>query len=120
RSRVGPRCSAGSCGRRVGPMQTTKNIAARAGRWSARNRKKALLGWIAFVILAFMAGGNIGTNELTAAESGVGDSGKAAKVVDGAYPDRAEEVVLVQSKAVTSTDPAFRATVHDLTKRLGA
>jgi hypothetical protein len=29
------------------------NLAARAGRWSAQHRRKAILGWIAFVILGF-------------------------------------------------------------------
>ena len=28
------------------------NLAARAGRWSAQHRKTAILGWIAFVVLA--------------------------------------------------------------------
>ena len=31
-------------------MQPSRNIAARAGRWSARHRKTAVLGWIAFVV----------------------------------------------------------------------
>ena len=34
-------------------MQPSRNIAARAGRWSAQHRKKAIIGWLAFVILAF-------------------------------------------------------------------
>ena len=42
-------------------MRTTKNIAARAGRWSAQPRKKAIFGWLAFVILAFAIGNAIGT-----------------------------------------------------------
>ncbi|HEX8205998.1 MAG TPA: MMPL family transporter [Solirubrobacteraceae bacterium] len=102
-------------------MQTPRNnIAARAGRWSARNRKKALAGWIAFVALAFIVGGKIGTNEITAAESGVGESGQAAKIVDGAYPDLVDELVLVQSTSHEASDPEFRGVVTDLTKRLDA
>src|SRR5687767_342322 len=38
------------------PLETitmpSRNLAARAGRWSARHRKTAILGWIAFVVLA--------------------------------------------------------------------
>ena len=33
-------------------MQTKRNIAARAGRWSAQHRKKAIFGWLAFVVIA--------------------------------------------------------------------
>ena len=32
-------------------MDTSKNLAARAGRWSAQHRKKAIFGWLTFVIL---------------------------------------------------------------------
>ena len=31
---------------------TRLNVAARAGAWSAANRKKAIFGWLAFVIVA--------------------------------------------------------------------
>jgi hypothetical protein len=30
----------------------SRSFAARAGRWSARHRKKAIAGWFLFVILA--------------------------------------------------------------------
>ena len=33
-------------------LKTSRNPAARAGRWSARHRKAAILGWVAFVVLA--------------------------------------------------------------------
>ena len=33
----------------------SRNLAARAGRWSAQHRKTAILGWIAFVVLATVA-----------------------------------------------------------------
>jgi uncharacterized membrane protein YdfJ with MMPL/SSD domain len=102
-------------------MQTPRNnIAARAGRWSARNRKKALLGWMAFVVLAFAIGGKTGTNQLTDAETGVGESGKAARIAADAYPDRVDEMVLVQSRTAKVDDPGFRAVVKDVEKRLDA
>ena len=37
-----------------------KNIAARAGRWSAQNRKKAIFGWLAFVVIALVIGQSMG------------------------------------------------------------
>ena len=33
-----------------------RNIAARAGRWSAQHRKKAIIGWLLFVALATVIG----------------------------------------------------------------
>ena len=42
----------------------TNNIAARAGRWSAQHRKKAIVGWLLFVILAVFIGGSVGTKTL--------------------------------------------------------
>ena len=79
-------------------MQPSRNIAARVGRWSAQHRKKAIVGWIAFVVLAFAIGGKIGTDKLTKAQSGVGESGSADRIVDGAYPKSVDEMVLIQSE----------------------
>ena len=89
-------------------MQGQRNIAARAGRWSARHRKTAILGWITFVVLAFMVGGKVGMDTLEQDQAGVGDSGKASKVVAGAFPDKHEESVLIQSKGLTETRPSSR------------
>jgi uncharacterized membrane protein YdfJ with MMPL/SSD domain len=95
-----------------------KNFAARAGRWSARHRKIAVFGWLAFVIAAFMIGGNLGTKTLSEKDLGVGDSGRADKIVQKSFPDVAGEQVFIQSKAHANTDPAYRATVRDIEKRL--
>ena len=35
------------------PPPQKRNLAARMGRWSAQHRKKAIFGWLAFVIVAF-------------------------------------------------------------------
>jgi RND superfamily putative drug exporter len=99
-------------------MNQSRNIAARVGRWSARHRKTAILGWIVFVVLAFMAGQNMGTETLTQEQSGVGESGQASKITAEAYPDKIEESVLVQSKALEADDPEYRAVVADVTERL--
>jgi RND superfamily putative drug exporter len=99
-------------------MQPSRNIAARAGRWSAQHRKTALLGWLAFVVLAFVIGGKVGTNTLTNIDAGVGESGQADRIVADAYPKRVDEMVLVQSSRLKADDPAFRAVVADVTKRL--
>src|SRR5205823_12517165 len=51
------------------------NLAARAGRWSAQHRKKAIWGWLGCVVLAFAIGNAVGTKTQDAAQSGVGQSG---------------------------------------------
>jgi RND superfamily putative drug exporter len=99
-------------------MHRPRNIAARAGSWSARHRKKAIAGWLAFVVLSFVIGGAVGTDQLTEQQSGVGDSGTAAKLVDDAFPKRIDESVLIQSTAHTADDPEYRAVVADVTQRL--
>jgi uncharacterized membrane protein YdfJ with MMPL/SSD domain len=96
-------------------MTRTRNVAARMGRWSAQHRKKAFFGWLAFVIAAVMIGGAIGTNTLEDEEQGVGDSGRADRIVADAFPkESADESVLVQStNGVRTGDPQFRAAVRD-------
>ena len=43
-----------------------RNLAARAGLWSASHRKKAIFGWLAFVTLAVLLGGSVGQQMLAA------------------------------------------------------
>ena len=40
-----------------------RNLAARMGRWSAAHWKTATFGWLAFVIVAFVLGGMVGTKQ---------------------------------------------------------
>jgi uncharacterized membrane protein YdfJ with MMPL/SSD domain len=95
-------------------------LAARAGRWSAQHRKKAIWGWLAFVLVAFAIGGAVGTETQTNAQSGVGESGRAARTVDDAFPKHQVEQVLVQSNRATARDPSFRSAVGDVERRLAA
>jgi uncharacterized membrane protein YdfJ with MMPL/SSD domain len=101
-------------------MQTKQNIAARAGAWSARHRKKAILGWLAFVIAAVMIGGSLGTKTIPQSEFGTGESGKATKVLNDSFKRNKEERVLVQSRAGSVKDPEFAAGVRDVVHRLRA
>src|SRR4051812_43363269 len=97
-----------------------RSLAARAGVWSAKHRKTAIWGWLAFVILAFMIGGATGTKTLEHSQSGVGESGSAAKTVAAAAPAYAEETVLIQGGRATAADPSFRAVSVDVQRRLAA
>ncbi|HEV2784912.1 MAG TPA: MMPL family transporter, partial [Solirubrobacteraceae bacterium] len=93
-------------------------FAARAGRWSARHRKTAILAWLAFVIAAVVAGGAVGTSTLTTEQAGVGESGRAARTAADAFPQVAQENVLVQSRTRTVEEPRFQLVVDDVARRL--
>jgi uncharacterized membrane protein YdfJ with MMPL/SSD domain len=98
-----------------------QNLAARAGRWSAQHRKKAVFGWLAFVIAATLIGGNLGTKTIPSDEEGVvGESARSAEIVKDSFPQTAGEQVLIQSKTASPDDPAFRAAVKDVEKGLAA
>src|SRR5215216_2870009 len=95
--------------------RSPRNIAARAGRWSAQHRKKAIFGWLAFVIVAVFIGGSVGTKTLSDDDSGVGESARAEKVANKHFPDKESESVLVQSEdGATNRDPEFRRTVQSV------
>ena len=98
-----------------------QNLAARAGRWSAQHRKKAVFGWLAFVIAAVFIGGQIGTKTIPSDEEGlVGESARSAEIVKDSFPQTAGEQVLIQSKTASPKDPAFKAAVTDVEKGLAA
>src|SRR6266540_2762155 len=95
------------------------NIAARIGRWSVQHRGKAILGWLAFVFVAMAVGFNLVPQKNIEPNDGMpGESGKAAQVLNGAYPDKSGEQVLVQSKTLRASDSRFKAAVADVTARL--
>ena len=101
-------------------MQKPRNIAARAGRWSAQHRKTAIWGWLAFVIVALFIGSAVGTKTLDYDESGVGESGRGSETLAEAFPDNSSETVLVQSQGATAPQPSFRAAVAEVERRLAA
>ena len=99
----------------------SKNLAARAGRWSARHRKTAIFGWLAFVVIAFMVGGAVGQKSIADEDYGNGSSKVADKAITANFPHSAEEQVIVQGKgSVKIGDPAFNAAVKDVVDRLEA
>ena len=98
----------------------SRNPAARAGRWSAKHRKTAVLGWILFVVLATVLGGKIGQNDLDESARGSGESKRGDAIVEAAgFPDQAGEQVLVQGKGPAGADdPQVTAAVRDVVRRL--
>src|SRR5215211_8336172 len=100
----------------------SRNFAARAGRWSAQHRKKAILGWFAFVILATVIGGMVGTKTLADEDTGNGESKRGDQIVEAAnFPEQSGETVLVQGKdGLKVGDPKFTAAVKDVVTKLEA
>ena len=89
-----------------------RNLAARAGRWSARHRRKAILGWLAFVVISVLIGGALGMKEIASEDLGDGESKQADQILADAFPDRAGEEVLIQGQGgIGPTTPRFRAAV---------
>ena len=65
-----------------------KGLAARAGHWSARHRKTAIFGWLAFIVIAFMIGGALGQKKPSAAKSFDGESRRAELILEKAgFPE---------------------------------
>jgi uncharacterized membrane protein YdfJ with MMPL/SSD domain len=102
------------------PTMQSRNLAARAGRWSAAHRKTAILGWILFVVLAAVIGGNVGLQNQESSEMGNGESKRGNVIVDEAdFPETISERVLIQGKgSIKSDDPAVTAAVKDVVGRL--
>ncbi len=89
-------------------------FAARMGRWSAQHRKKAIFGWLAFVIISFAIGGAIGVKAPKNDNTYVGDSGKASQLADDHFPtDNVESVLIQAPKGGSARDASVRAAVDD-------
>jgi len=99
----------------MSPLMKSNNIAARMGRWSASHWKTAVFGWIAFVLLAVVAGTMIGTKQIDQRDSNTGQAHRADQILKQAcfQADPQTEIVLVQSTTQTIQDAAFRATIAD-------
>ena len=94
------------------------HYAARIAAWSGRHRKKAIWGWLGFVLVVFALGNAAGTTQISDVDQYSGESHRAEQALDRAGMRPVEEVVLVQSDKLTIKDPEFRAAVGEVTGRL--
>jgi RND superfamily putative drug exporter len=95
------------------------NIAARAGRWSAAHWKTVTFAWLAFAVLAVIAGTLVGTNKIKDVDTASGDTKKAEQILATANFKRpATESTLVRSRTATVHDAAFSAAVNDVVDSL--
>ena len=99
-------------------MEEQPNLAARAAKWSSEHRKIAIWGWLAFVALCVLIGNAVGQKKIHGADQFSGEAGRAEHALynSGLRPN--DEHVLVQSKTLVATDPAFRSTIDDAIRRL--
>ena len=96
-----------------------ESVTARAARWSAAHRRAAILGWLAFVFVAFAVGSAAGVVNMRDQDYGIGDSRQAERTLVKEFPTaRAGEQVLLQSRSGTLDRAELRAAVTDLTARL--
>src|SRR5689334_19421049 len=100
------------------PSKHSHHHAARIAAWSGRHRKKAIWGWLAFVVVVFALGNAAGTTNISEVDQFSGESHRAEATLDRAGMRPVEEVVLVQSDRLTIKDPEFRAAVGEISGRL--
>jgi uncharacterized membrane protein YdfJ with MMPL/SSD domain len=97
----------------------TDNLTGRAARWSAAHRRWAVLGWFAFVFVAFAVGSAAGVVTMKDEEFGIGDSHGAERVLAREFPtERAAEQVLIQSRSGPLQRAELGAAVDDVVARL--
>jgi uncharacterized membrane protein YdfJ with MMPL/SSD domain len=92
---------------------------ATIGRWSTRHPWRAIVAWLAFVAVAVAA--MVATGTETLQNGAVGESARGYEMLDANNlwpPPR--EIGYLHSTTLTVDDPAFRAAVSDVVKRLGS
>ena len=100
------------------PTEPPSGLAARAAHWSAEHRKLAIWGWIAFVVIAVMAGNAIGKEEIHGADMFNGESHDAEETLYDAGMRPNDELVIIQSDSLTFRDPEFEAAIEQTVEEL--
>src|SRR3954467_3698429 len=108
--------------KRQEPLMSTSsskhNLAARMAVWSGRHRKKAFWGWLAFVLVVFMAGNMVGTTQISDVDQFSGESHKAEVALQNAGLRPVKESVFIQSDTLTVKARACQAAGGDVPPRL--
>ena len=82
------------------PPMPGPDLAEHIGHWSARHKKTAMFGWLAFVVVAITLGSLIPRAELTRAESEIGPPAQAQRILDAhGWKEPVSEMVLVSVEA---------------------
>jgi RND superfamily putative drug exporter len=94
-----------------------RNLAARAGRWSAQHRRAAILGWLGAFVAGIVLLGAVGLNTIKPQDQGSGESRRADRLLASAgFFDRSTEQVLIQSRGRLTRRSRFRAAVDDVAR----
>ncbi|MFF8592587.1 MMPL family transporter [Streptomyces sp. NPDC015220] len=102
-------------------MAAKRNLAAALGRWSAEHRKTAVFGWLVLVVLVMTLGTAAGQVNLTEADYGTGDSGRAERIIeDAGLTEPAGELIYVHSDRLTAGSPRFDQAVADTARAVRA
>jgi uncharacterized membrane protein YdfJ with MMPL/SSD domain len=98
----------------MSPLKQPKNYAARMGRWSAAHWKAATFGWLGFVVVAFALSNAVGVKIIDQDKTGPGESGRVDRILKAGFNHPATENVLIQSRSLRPSDPAFTAAIQDV------
>src|SRR5436190_45957 len=97
----------------------SRNLAARAGRWSADNWKKAFFGWLLLAVVALVLGTAAGHKQIADSQTASGGAAKAQRMLEQAgFKAPATESVLIQSDRETLSSFGFHAAVADVVNEL--
>src|SRR5919109_1330892 len=103
----------------VAGSMSSLNLAARAGRWSANNWKKAFFGWLIIAVAALAVGTAAGHKQIADSETASGEAAKAQRILEQAdFKAPATESVLIQSKREGTSSAAFRAAIGAVVQTL--
>src|SRR5664280_52532 len=103
---------------RLATMGPSRNLAGVAGAWSVRHRRTAILGWLVFVVAAYLLGGVVGQHSLTNAQMGNGQSGQGTSAFERAFPYHSREQVLLQERGAARSGADVAPAVGELVGRL--
>jgi RND superfamily putative drug exporter len=96
-----------------------QSFIARTARWSALHPWRTTALWLAFVVLAFVVGGGVGTRTATGTDTLVGEAGVAAHLVeDAGLADGAAENVLITARSGQLDPEAALAAAAEVAARL--
>lgn len=94
-------------------------LPTRAARWSATHPWRAIGAWLMFVVVAVGLAATVPTQEVDDADYRVGESGRAAQMVEAAGLDQPPfESVLISSRAGDLDPGEAQAAASDLTDRM--
>ena len=100
-------------------MAAQENLAGRAGRWSARHWKTALFGWLAFALVAMVAGFAAGHVQMRDSQYANGETARAISMLESSdFKQPAVENGLIQSGSLTASHPAFVSAVSGVVQTL--